>query len=59
MSIVEQVAHVDRQVAVRILKSAGMKVSVALIMLQYNISRAEAAQRLKSAHGIVRKALQG
>jgi hypothetical protein len=28
-------------------------------MLKYNISRAEAARRLKSAHGIVRKALQG
>jgi N-acetylmuramic acid 6-phosphate (MurNAc-6-P) etherase len=36
-----------------------MKVSVALIMLKYNISRAEAARRLKSAHGIVRTALQG
>jgi N-acetylmuramic acid 6-phosphate etherase len=59
VSIVEQVAHVDREVAVPILKSAGMKVSVALIMLKYNISRAEAARRLKSAHGIVRKALQG
>jgi len=59
VSIVEQVAHVDREVAIRTLKSAGMKVSVALIMLKCNIGRAEAARRLKSSHGIVRKALQG
>jgi N-acetylmuramic acid 6-phosphate etherase len=59
VSIVEQAGHVDREVAIRTLKSAGMKVSVALIMLKYNISRAEAARRLESSQGIVRKALQG
>ena len=58
VSIIEQVARVDRDVAVHTLRSVGMQVPVALVMLKCNLSRTEATRRLKSSHGIVRKAMQ-
>lgn len=57
--IVEEVARVDRELALRTLKSAGMKVPVALVMLKAKASKTEATRRLKKAHGIVGKALKG
>lgn len=57
--IVEEVARVDRELALRTLKSAGMKVPVALVMLKAKVSKTEATRRLKKAHGIVGKALKG
>lgn len=58
ISIVEEVAQVDRDLAWRTLKSAGMRVPVALVMLKANVSRAEAVRRLKKDRGIVREALK-
>jgi N-acetylmuramic acid 6-phosphate etherase len=57
--IVEEVARVDRELALRTLKSAGMKVPVALVMLKANVGKTEAIRRLEKAHGIVGKALKG
>lgn len=59
VSIVEDVAGVNREVAARTLKSAGLQVPVALVMLKANLSKTEAARRLKRTGGIVRKALRG
>ncbi|HZD33126.1 MAG TPA: N-acetylmuramic acid 6-phosphate etherase [Candidatus Angelobacter sp.] len=58
ISIIEEVGRVDREVALRTLKSAGMKVPVALIMLAANVSKAEAIRRLRRNGGVVRKALR-
>lgn len=59
VSIVEDVAGVDREAAARALKSAGMEVPIALVMLKATVSKTEAARRLKVNGGIVRQALKG
>jgi N-acetylmuramic acid 6-phosphate etherase len=59
ISIVKDVAEVDRDIALRTLKSAGMKVPVALVMLKAKVSKTEAIRRLKKTHGVVREALKG
>ena len=57
VSIVEHVAQVDRDVAIEALKSAGMSVPHALVMLKANVTKWQAARRLRSKRGIVRHAL--
>ena len=57
LSIIEHLAQVDRDVAIAALKSAGMSVPHALVMLKADISKREAARRLRSKRGIVRHAL--
>lgn len=59
ISIVQRVTKVDRDVALATLKTADMKVSVALVMLCANVSKTEANRRLKSAQGNIRKAIEG
>jgi N-acetylmuramic acid 6-phosphate etherase len=59
ISIVEEVAQVDRDLALRTLKSGGMNVPVALVMLKANVGKAEAIRRLKTNRGNVREALKG
>lgn len=58
ISIVQRVAKVNRAVALACLEAAGMKVSVALVMLCAKISKAEAIRRLKRAQGSIRKAIE-
>ena len=57
VSIIEHLAQVDRDVAIAALKSAGMSVPHALVMLKADVSKREAARRLRSKRGIVRHAL--
>ena len=59
IAILQILAKVDRQKALLTLQQAGMKLPVALVMLQANVSRAEAARRLKRTKGNVRKAIEG
>ena len=59
ISIIGEAAQVDRGLALRTLKSAGMKVPLALVMLKTKVGKTEATRRLKKAHGNVRKALEG
>jgi N-acetylmuramic acid 6-phosphate etherase len=59
ITIVEEVGQVDRDLALQTLKAAGMKVPVALVMLEGNVSKTEATRRLKKTRGIVRGALKG
>jgi N-acetylmuramic acid 6-phosphate etherase len=57
IAIVESLAKVDREVAMRTLQNAGMSVPLALVMLKAGISRSEARRRLLKAKGNVRKAI--
>jgi N-acetylmuramic acid 6-phosphate etherase len=56
--IVQRVAGVNRTVALDTLEAAGMKVSVALVMLCARVSKPEAIRRLKRAQGSIRKAIE-
>lgn len=55
--IVEHITGVDRARALAALVIAGMSVPVALVMLKGNVSKAEAARRLRRSRGRVREAL--
>jgi N-acetylmuramic acid 6-phosphate etherase len=57
LAILEKAAAVDRRTAAKTLKDADNHVAVALIMLKSGLSRRQAAARLKSVKGNVRKAL--
>ena len=57
VTILETAAQVDREVAEKALRAAGMRVPVALVMLKTGVNKAEALRRLKRARGHVRKAI--
>ena len=59
IGIVETLAEVDRRTAMQTLKSAGMDVPVALVMLLAGVSRSSAKARLKESGGSVRRAIEG
>jgi N-acetylmuramic acid 6-phosphate etherase len=58
ISIIENVARVDRPAALQALDLAGGDVPLAILMLRANLDQAKAARRLARAGGIVRKALR-
>jgi N-acetylmuramic acid 6-phosphate etherase len=57
--ILESLAHVDRETALRVLGKAGMSLPLALVMLKAEVSKDEAVRRLRKASGSVRKAIEG
>jgi N-acetylmuramic acid 6-phosphate etherase len=57
IAIVEALAQVEREAAVRALEEAGMSVPMALVMLKANVKRRDAKRRLREAGGNVRKAI--
>jgi N-acetylmuramic acid 6-phosphate etherase len=57
LTIVEKVAGINREHAVRALKAAGWKLPVALVMLKTSASKEQTKKALKSADGQVRKAI--
>jgi len=57
ITILEKLAGVDRQTAMKTLKAADNQVSIALIMLKTNLDRTNAVKRLKLAKGNVRHAI--
>jgi N-acetylmuramic acid 6-phosphate etherase len=59
IAILETLAGVDQATAIETLEKAGMKLPVALVMLEAGVNRAEAARRLKKSRGNVRKAIEG
>jgi N-acetylmuramic acid 6-phosphate etherase len=59
IAILETLAEVDQATAIQTLQRAGMKLSVALVMLKANVSRVEAARRRGKSKGNVRKAIEG
>ncbi len=58
LSILERAARINRSKAERVLQAAGGSVPVALVMLKAGITRAAAENRLKSARGNVRRAIE-
>lgn len=59
ISILEDLAGVDRTRAVEALQKSGMSVQVALVMLKAGVSKAEAARRLRKSNGHTRRAIEG
>jgi N-acetylmuramic acid 6-phosphate etherase len=57
LAILEKAAGVDRRTAAKTLQAADNHVAVALIMLKTGLDRKQAAARLKSVQGNIRKAL--
>ena len=58
IQIVEYLAQVDRNVAVRTLQDAGMSLPLALVMLKASVTKDEAERKLHRANGNVRKAIE-
>jgi N-acetylmuramic acid 6-phosphate etherase len=58
LRILGQATGVSRDGATRALKSAGMSLPVALVMLKAGVAKGEAARWLKRAHGNIRKAIE-
>lgn len=58
IQILEYLARVDRNVAMRTLKDAGMSLPLALVMLKAGVTRGEAERKLSHANGNVRKAIE-
>ena len=58
VAIVQRVAGVEREVALRTLEAADKNVSVALVMLQAKVTRGEAVRRLRCAGGNLRRVLE-
>lgn len=58
ISIVQRIAKVSREVAIEALKSAEMKVPVALVMLRGKTGKTDAINLLEQAQGSVRKAIE-
>lgn len=58
IGILMKAANVDRETAVRTMKSAGKSVQIALVMLKANVDKPEAVRRLAKADGNVRRAIE-
>jgi N-acetylmuramic acid 6-phosphate etherase len=56
--ILQSLALVDRESAVRMLERSGMSVPVALVMLKADVSKTEAVRRLRKTSGNVRRAIE-
>lgn len=59
LSILQALADIDRDTAVRTLELADMSMPLALVMVKAGTSRTEAKRRLNKARGNVRKAIAG
>ena len=57
LTILQQAAGITREAAEQALQAAGNDVPVALVMLEANVSRTQAAHALKSTSGHVRQAI--
>jgi N-acetylmuramic acid 6-phosphate etherase len=59
ITILEELATVDRAQAAATLERAGRSVPLALVMLKAGTGKAESARRLRRAKGNVRRAIEG
>lgn len=59
ITILESLTSVDREQAAKTLERAGMSVALALVMLKTDENKAQAARRMRKAHGNVRNAIEG
>jgi N-acetylmuramic acid 6-phosphate etherase len=58
IGILMRACNIDRETAVRTIKSAGRSVPVALVMLKANVDKPEAVRRLAQSDGNVRRAIE-
>jgi N-acetylmuramic acid 6-phosphate etherase len=58
IGILMRACSIDRETAVRTIKSAGRSVPVALVMLKANVDKPEAVRRLARSDGNVRRAIE-
>ncbi len=58
ITILMRACNIDRETAVRTIKSAGRSVPVALVMLKANVDKPEAVRRLAQSDGNVRRAIE-
>jgi N-acetylmuramic acid 6-phosphate etherase len=58
IGILMRACNIDREEAVRVIKSAGRSVPVALVMLKAGVDKPEAVRRLANSGGNVRNAIE-
>ncbi len=58
ISVLMRVTGVDRETAIRTIKSAGRSIPTAVVMLKANVDKMEAVRRLQKADGNVRLAIE-
>jgi N-acetylmuramic acid 6-phosphate etherase len=55
--VLMRVCHIDRDAAIRTIKSAGKSIPIAVVMLKANVDKMEAVRRLAKSDGNVRLAI--
>lgn len=58
ISVLQRVTGVDREHAIRTIKSAGKSIPIAVVMLKANVDKMEAVRRLQVSDGNVRRAIE-
>jgi N-acetylmuramic acid 6-phosphate etherase len=58
IGVLQRVTGVDREQAIRTIKSAGKSIPIAVVMLKANVDKMEAVRRLQRADGNVRRAIE-
>lgn len=58
INVLQRVTGVDRDQAIRTIKSAGKSIPIAVVMLKANVDKMEAVRRLQKSDGNVRRAIE-
>jgi N-acetylmuramic acid 6-phosphate etherase len=58
IGVLQRVTGVDREMAIRTIKSAGKSIPIAVVMLKANVDKMEAVRRLQRSDGNVRRAIE-
>ncbi|MEO6923210.1 MAG: N-acetylmuramic acid 6-phosphate etherase [Bryocella sp.] len=57
ISVLKKLCNIDRETAIRTIKSAGKSIPIAVVMLKANVDKMEAVRRLQQSDGNVRLAI--
>jgi len=57
ISVLKKLCNIDRETAIRTIKSAGKSIPIAVVMLKANVDKMEAVRRLQKSDGNVRLAI--
>ncbi|MEZ2346035.1 N-acetylmuramic acid 6-phosphate etherase [Terriglobus sp. RCC_193] len=58
INVLQRVTGVDRETAIRTIKSAGKSIPIAVVMLKASVDKMEAVRRLQKSDGNVRRAIE-
>ena len=58
IGVLQRVTGVDREMAIRTIKSAGKSIPIAVVMLKASVDKMEAVRRLQRSDGNVRRAIE-